>query len=84
MQGKEGKYAITAHCCCLLSLEFQCQRKGFVSQMLIVSHGNYNTGILKERRMNGQCQTKSARMAFKHFNGMIMLSDRKTICFHQG
>lgn len=53
MQGKEGKHAITAHCSCRLSLEFQCQRKGFVSQLLIVSSGNYNTGILKERRMNG-------------------------------
>lgn len=53
MQGKEGKLAITAHCCCLLSLKFQCRTKGFVSQLLIVSCGNYNTGILKERRMNG-------------------------------
>lgn len=53
MQGKERKRAITAHCCCLLALELQCQWKGFVSQLLIVSYGNYNTGILKERQIDG-------------------------------
>jgi len=40
---KEGKHAITEHCYCLLASEFQCQRKGFIYQLLIVSYGNYNT-----------------------------------------